>query len=141
VLLGVEVDVPAPEVDVAHVPLLGSDIEVPQEHQGVSGVRRLLQEGVQALQPVHLIDELVALRGLAIGHVDVDDPRPAHRPRDQPPGRVLLVVQQVPRHLGNGLEGEQGHPVVGLLAEDLGVIAQLREAVQGETVVGGLDLL
>src|SRR4029079_17589028 len=60
---------------------------------------------------------------------------------DEPPGGVRLVVRQVAHGLGHGQAREDGHAVVGLLPEDLALIPQAGEDVEGEAVVRGLDLL
>jgi len=139
------VDLSGPGRGVMDVAVLGRDVEVTHQHQ----LRVALQFGgdktPQRVQPAHLVDELVAVRRLAVGEVGADH---AHitgwaRYRGGDHARQLVIEARDVLHdlARRARAAEQRDAVVGLLAVEHDLVARSLDLGLRELVVGKLGFL
>ena len=115
----------------------------------IAALRVLLQllahPFAQGVEPAHFVGELVAARRLSVGKVGADHAQRAQR-------RVLVSGRDDARHVVfkawdvfddrcTLALGDQGHTVVGFLAEPVGLPARFGKCGRREFVVGELELL
>ena len=124
-----------------HVPVVGGDIEIAHDRKFRMAVQLVGDERPDFLEPVELVFVLVAADGLAIDHVQIDQPHPVVGPGDD---ASLWIVQigNVGDHILDGLSpGQNGHAVVGRLTRERARVACGFKLFDGKLLVHQLGLL
>mmetsp|Transcript_5519 Transcript_5519/g.13313 ORF Transcript_5519/g.13313 Transcript_5519/m.13313 type:complete len:260 (+) Transcript_5519:2398-3177(+) len=138
--LGGAMDLAGPGDRIVDVTVFGGDVEVSHQHQLLMRLQLRGEPAAQRVQPAHLVDELVAVRRLAVRKVAADDAHAAHGAGNH----AGLLVHEARDVLDDGarrLTADQRHAVVGLLAEPLHLPARRAEVAGRELVIGQLGLL
>ncbi len=137
--LGTE-DLAGPALRVVHIAVVGGDVVVAAQGELRVFRQLLLQPDDQGIEPAQLVVVLVATDFLAVRHVGADDARAVDRAADQ---AFLLVgeMRVAANHIVNGLAGEQGDAVVGLLAREGDLVAGCLDLCLREIVVFQLQFL
>ncbi len=132
-----------PRRRVADVPIVRGDVEVPAQGHGIALLVPAVEPATEAFQPLQLVGPLVrahlaSIRDVGAGHV-----HPGHLRGDEPGLSVVAVVAEAPLHVLH-LEpepGQDGDPVVGLLAVDRRLVSRRAQGLEGEGLVHDLQLL
>jgi len=97
-LLGRAVDLAGPGHRVVDIAVFGRDVVVAHQHQARVARQFGGHEGLQCVQPGHLVGELLAARRLAVGKVGTDHPHAVHRGGNHPRLRVV-EARQIAHHV------------------------------------------
>ena len=144
-LLGGAVDGFAQAFRIPHVQIVKSDVVVAQQHQLRKALQLGAQPGLHGFQPAHLVGKLVGAGGLTVGKIGVH-----HAQRLAVGGGIAAAehARHVAVHAGNVAHHilrffarDQRHAVVGLLAEELAVVAGIGDRLQRKLVIGQLGFL
>src|SRR5215475_3384676 len=100
-----------------------------------------VEEIPQSGEPVQFEQIFLGTHGLSIGHINIDHSDRVNSGGNQPALRSFIIIGQPTLDIAHRQERENGHAIIGLLAESLDSITELLEFSGGKFLVDTLNFL
>ena len=133
--------VPRSLLGVENIDGLGCDIHVPQPYHRIGRAETGIKGCTQPPEPFALVSKHLVVDFPALGDVGIDEGDRSDSGLQKPRFVGGTSILESGAHLGGRFPRQDGHPIVGLLPAEYGVVAGLFQCLGGEQLIHHLGFL